>query len=211
MHAVGYIRVSTEEQGRSGLGLEAQEQRIRTECQRRGWELSVLAREVRSGKDMRRPKLTTLLQRLDTEGGVLIVAKLDRLSRSVADFSAVVERSRARGWSLRILDLDIDTATPVGEAVVMVLATFAQLERRMTGQRTREALVVKRSQGAKLGRPVTVDPGVRARVLELRASGMSFAAVARTLDTERVPTSHGAERWWPSTVRQITLSATTGC
>lgn len=202
-NAVGYARVSTEEQGRSGLGLEAQEQRIRSECERRGWELGVLAREVRSGKDMRRPKLAALLERLDAESGVLVVAKLDRLSRSVADFSAVVERSRTRGWSLRILDLDIDTGTPVGEAVVMVLATFAQLERRMTGQRTREALAVKRSQGATLGRPRSVSDETRRLAVGLRAGGMSLGKIAAHLNAEGVPTGHGGQ-WWPSTVRQIT-------
>ena len=84
----------------------------------------------------------------------LVVAKLDRLSRSLLDFAALMERGRKRGWNLIALDLGVDTSTPSGEMMASVLATFAQqFERRLIGQRTKDALAVKRSQGVVLGRP----------------------------------------------------------
>lgn len=83
------------------------------------------------------------------EGGqadALCVAKLDRLSRSLLDFAGLMERSRKRGWSLVALDLGVDTSTPSGEMMASVLATFAQFERRLIGERTRAALAEKRAR-----------------------------------------------------------------
>jgi DNA invertase Pin-like site-specific DNA recombinase len=83
----------------------------------------------------------------------LVVAKLDRLSRSMIDFTGVMAKAQKQGWALVALDCAVDTTTPAGEAMAHVLATFAQFERRLIGQRTREALAVKRKQGVRLGRP----------------------------------------------------------
>lgn len=95
-----------------------------------------------------------MLQRGDA--CTLVVSKLDRLSRSLVQFAELMERSRRKGWSLVALDLGVDTSTPAGEMMASVLASFAQYERRLIGQRTRDALAVKREQGVRLGRPCDV-------------------------------------------------------
>jgi len=94
----------------------------------------------------------------------LVVAKLDRLSRSMLDFTAVMARAQKQGWALVALDCAVDTTTPAGEAMANVLATFAQFERRLISQRTKEALAIKRAQGVRLGRPRTMPTGVRHRI-----------------------------------------------
>ena len=75
----------------------------------------------------------------------LLVAKLDRLSRSLLDFAQLMARSQRKRWAPVALDLGVDTSTPSGEMMASVLAVFAQFERRLIGQRTKEALAVKRS------------------------------------------------------------------
>ena len=73
------------------------------------------------------------------------------------DFTALMATAQKQGWALVALDCAVDTTTPAGEAMANVLAMFAQFERRLISQRTREALAVKRSQGVRLGRPPTLD------------------------------------------------------
>src|SRR5439155_23274781 len=131
------------------------------------------------------------------EAAALVVAKLDRLSRSLLDFAGLMERARRKGWSLVALDLGVDTSTPSGEMMASVLATFAQFERRLIGQRTKDALAVKRSQGVQLGRPREISAETIERVRELHASsGLSIAAIARRLNDEGVPTARGGK--WSS-------------
>ena len=114
---IGYIRVSTDKQIASGAGLEAQIAYIEAEAKRRGAELEIVSEgEGASGKSMRkRLALNEAMARLDKgEANALIVYKLDRLTRSVADFLTVLERSRKGKWALIIGDLSIDTSTPMG-------------------------------------------------------------------------------------------------
>ncbi|MCA1677351.1 MAG: recombinase family protein, partial [Actinobacteria bacterium] len=82
----------------------------------------------------------------------LVVAKLDRLSRSVQDAAGLLDRAQRHGWALVAADLGVDASTPAGEAMANVMATFGQLERRMIGQRTREALAARKAAGVRLGR-----------------------------------------------------------
>jgi DNA invertase Pin-like site-specific DNA recombinase len=202
---IGYARVSTVEQGANGAGLEAQRQAIQAECARRGWTLVRIDEDVQSGKSLRRRVgLERALDGLDShEADALVVAKLDRLSRSLADFALLVERSRKKDWEIVVLDLNVDTTTPTGEAMASMLAVFSQWERRMIGLRTKEALAVRRQQGVRLGRPPTVDAATRMRVRRMRSRGCSFATIAEKLNEERVPTAHGGKRWYPATVRSL--------
>lgn len=208
---IGYVRVSTLEQGATGAGLEAQRTSIKAECERRGWRLLRIEEDVQSGKSLqRREGLKHTLTALDKgEATGLVVAKLDRLSRSLADFAAIVERSRKRGWEVVVLDLNVDTTTPTGEAMASMLAVFSQWERRMIGQRTKDALAVKRKQGVQLGRPRVVDPITRRRIKTLRSRGWSFGRIAAKLNEERVPTGHGGARWYPATVSKIVSAEVT--
>ena len=90
-----------------------------------------------------------------------------------------------------------------------VLATFAQFERRLIGQRTREALAAKRAAGVRLGRPPSLPGEVRERIAAERQAGKSFAAIATLLNDEGVATAQGGNQWWPGTVRSVLLSPLT--
>jgi DNA invertase Pin-like site-specific DNA recombinase len=203
---VGYIRVSTEEQANSGLGLETQRAKLVAECDRQGWTLvDVLADEGISAKRMdNRPALQRALARVEKgDAAILMVAKLDRLSRSVHDFTGVVARADRNGWSLVVLDLGVDTSTPTGDMMANVMASFAQFERKLIAQRTSDALQVKKTQGARLGRPDRTPPETVARIVAMRRGGATLAAIATALTAEGVPTSQGGKRWYPSTVAAV--------
>jgi DNA invertase Pin-like site-specific DNA recombinase len=205
MRVIGYVRVSTEEQSRSGAGLEAQRQAILAECRRRGWQ-SVETVEDRgySARDLRRPGIQAALDALARgEASALVVSKLDRLSRSMLDFTALMARAQREGWALVALDCAVDTTTPAGEAMANVLATFAQFERRLIGQRTREALARKREEGVKLGRPRSLPARVVKRIKREREAGRSYRSIADALNAEGVPTAQGGRQWWPATVRAV--------
>jgi DNA invertase Pin-like site-specific DNA recombinase len=113
-----------------------------------------------------------------------------------------MERSRTEGWSVVALDLGVDTSTPSGEMMASVLATFAQFERRLIGQRTKDALAVRKAQGVKLGRPRTVDDTVVAEILRLRRGGNTYRAIAETLNERNVPAGQGGS-WHAATVHRI--------
>jgi len=170
---VAYLRVSTEEQADSGAGLAAQEAAIRAECERR--ELPLLAMHTDagvSGKFLVRPALTAALANLDAgRGTVLMVSRLDRLTRSVHDASGLMQRAENSGWGLVALDAPVDTTTPAGRAMAQILSVFAELERRLIGERTKAALAIKRDQGVVLGRPRTLPDKVVKRILKERGAG----------------------------------------
>lgn len=206
---VGYARVSTDEQADSGLGLGAQRDAIQAECARRGWILiTVQTDSAASGKSLNgRPALVAALEAVESDrADALVVAKLDRLSRSLHDFAGLMARAQAKGWNLVALDLGIDLATPAGEFMANVMASAVQWERRIIGQRTRDALAVKRAQGVRLGRPRTLSDVVIRRISDDRCRGRSLAAIANDLNTDDVPTAHGGALWYASTVRAVLVS-----
>ncbi len=205
MKVVGYIRVSTLEQADSGAGLEAQRRIIADKISSEGWDLVGIYTDSASGKSMNgRTGLKAAIKAVETgEAEALVVAKLDRLCRSLIDFAGLMERSRRKGWVLLALDLGVDTTTPSGELMANVLASFALFERRLIGQRTKEGLAVKRSQGVRLGRPRKIDRKVRRRIHRLRASGKTYVDIAQRLNRGGIPTAHGGKRWHPSTIRAV--------
>jgi DNA invertase Pin-like site-specific DNA recombinase len=201
-NVIGYARVSTEEQGASGAGLEAQRRAIRAECKRRGWTLVRIEEDVLSGRTMRRPGLQRALEACRSgEVAGVVVSKLDRLSRSLVDFAGLLTDAQARRYNVVALDLGVDLSTPSGEFLASVMASAAQWERRIIGQRTKDALAVKRAQGVKLGRPRTMPEELRARIRAMRKRGLSLPAIAATLEAQGVPTARGGKRWYASTIR----------
>ena len=202
---VGYLRVSTEEQADSGAGLAVQEAAIRAECERRELPLLALHTDAGiSGKSLVRPALTAALEDLDARhGDVLMVAKLDRLTRSVHDASGLMQRSEKSGWGLVALDAPVDTTTPAGRAMAQILSVFAELERRLIGERTKAALAVKKSEGVRLGRPRTLPDKVVERIVRERTRGRTWKAIADGLNGDLVATAQGGLRWYPATVRSV--------
>ena len=201
--------MSTEEQRGSGAGLAAQRAAILSECQRRGWHLvDVIEDAGYSAKDLKRPGVRLALDLLGQgRADALVVAKLDRLSRSMLDFASIMATAQKQHWGLIALDCAVDTTTPAGEAMANVLATFAQFERRLISQRTKDALAAKKAQGVRLGRPRQLPQRVVNRIVRDRDRGNTLSAIAEILNRDRVPTVQGGQRWYPSTVRAVLCSS----
>lgn len=211
--ALAYCRVSTADQAENGASLDAQETALREHAARLGWDVEILREEGKSAKSLKgRPVLLDALSRLDRrEADILLAVRLDRLSRSLIDFSNLYERSAKKGWSIVLPASAIDTsaaAGPAGKFSAQIQAAAAELERGLISVRTREALAQLKADGVRLGRSVAADflPTYR-RVLDMHADGDSMNAIARKLNDAGVATAKGG-KWYPSTVRAIVTSET---
>ena len=204
MTVVGYVRVSTTEQAVGGLGLQAQRAAIEGACRQHRWCLTAIHEDAGvSAKTNYRPGLARALSACkQNPGTILLVAKLDRLVRSLTGYASLVERAELEGWSFVALDTP-ETDTPHGQAMQGMTAIFAQLERQLISQRTREALSAARNRGVRLGRPPAVSDAAAEIVLTLGRAGWSSRAIARHLQELDVPAPHGGERWHPSTVIRL--------
>ncbi len=215
---IAYLRVSTEMQGDSGAGLAAQRTAILAEAERRGWaEQDIIwLEDVASAKNAKRPGLETALAMLKRrEASVLVISKMDRLSRSLLDFAGIMELAQKQRWALVALDSPADPTTPAGEAMSSVLMVFSQLERRLIGERTRNAMAEKKAKGAQyggrrvprlgrsLGRKSNVPARVRERIQRESDTGKSAYAIAKALNADSVPTAQGGRAWYPATVRKL--------
>jgi DNA invertase Pin-like site-specific DNA recombinase len=211
MQVTAYLRVSTAEQTDSGAGLGAQRAAILAEVERRGWQEEDVEWIEDAGFSATNTKRPGLAQALDLlargEAAVLMVSRVDRLSRSVLDFAGVMQRAQKEGWALVALDSPADLTTPQGGLMANVMIAFAEFERLLIGQRTKEALAVKKAQGVRLGRPPAIPMAVVHRIVAERRSGRSWPAIAEGLNADDVPTAHGGAAWWPATVRKIALRA----
>jgi DNA invertase Pin-like site-specific DNA recombinase len=209
--AIGYVRCSTEEQADSRAGLEVQRAAILAEARRRGWDeadLTFVEDAGFSGKDLHRPGIEAALDALrHRKADTLVVSKLDRLSRSLVDFAGLMDRASREHWALVALDLGVDTSTPAGEAMAAMLATFAQFERRLIGERTKAALAIKKAAGVRLGRPRLIPEDIVARIVAERSSGATLRAIADRLNRDGVPTSMGGRQWWVATVQGVLSQA----
>lgn len=201
---IPYFRVSTSEQGESGAGLAAQNAKVTAEQRARGWEVVAAYTDVASGKSMRkRPELARALASLEAgEADLLVVAKLDRLSRSMLDFAGMVALSQEQGWGIVALDLGVDTSTPNGKLVANIIMALAEWERELIGQRTKDALGAVKASGKKLGRPSNRIPEAEAIIRTLVAEGVSLRGIAKRLNDQDIRTSQGGQ-WHASTVRLV--------
>ncbi len=139
---VAYFRVSTAQQGRSGLGLEAQQESVNQFVRGREGEIVAEYEEVESGKIDERPELASAMKRCRTTGATLLVAKLDRLSRDAA-FLLTLQKGNVKFVAANLPNAD--------ETTVGFMAIIAQHEARAIGQRTKEALAAAKARGTKLG------------------------------------------------------------
>jgi DNA invertase Pin-like site-specific DNA recombinase len=205
---IGYVRVSTARQTDSGLGLAAQEAKIRDAAERAGWDVELRADRGKSGAKIN-PAMRGALD--DLTAGLadgLVVAKMDRLARSIQHAAEIMNRARAQGWNLIVLDLGLDLSTPQGRAMANMLATFAEFERDMISVRTREAMSAAKARGARYGRPRLVSTPLVRRIVCARDDGASYGAIARELTAEGIPSPTGRPAWQEATVRRIYTSAT---
>ncbi|MBP0495702.1 recombinase family protein [Pararoseomonas indoligenes] len=216
-YAVALYRVSTAEQGHSGLGLEAQQASVRAFVDREGWTLVAENQDIASGKDDRRPGFQAALTRCRQLGAVLVAARLDRITRRAHTLSQLLEE----GISIRAADM------PGADDLMMrVYAAMAQKERELISERTRAALAAARARGAVLGGdrgwrpplPPCAAAATQARqekatrsahrllleVEALRREGITAkAAMARALTERGVPTPRGGAVWTHTTVARV--------
>jgi DNA invertase Pin-like site-specific DNA recombinase len=202
LQLIGYARVSTDEQALYGYGLDAQETKLREHARRVSAELVVIRDEGVSGKTLERPGLMRALTRIAaSEADGLVVAKLDRLTRSVIDFAMLLEWFSVADATLAALDFDLDTSTPSGRLVATIMAGVAEWERGVIAQRTREGLAAARAQGRPVGRPAVPDE-LAHRIRQMREDGMTLQAICDRLNAEQVPTARGATEWRPSAIQR---------
>lgn len=212
MQNVGYIRVSTEEQAQSGLGLEAQERELRAHCCARGIALDdLLVDGGCSGKDLNRPGIIELLRRVrGRRVGMVLTVKIDRLSRRVIDTLSIVETLHKHDAAIVFVQEAIDTTSAAGKAMLTVIAAFAEMERNYISERTRSALATKKARGERLGNPpfgvFAGEGAVCEAARELRSQGLSLRAIASAL------AQHGfrprrAKAWSPEMVRRLMVVA----
>ncbi|WP_198370526.1 recombinase family protein [Roseomonas rosulenta] len=215
--AVGLIRVSTAEQGQSGLGLEAQQASIRSFVAAQGWTLVAEYSDIASGKDDRRPGFQAALARCRQLDAVLVAARLDRITRRAHTLSQLLED----GVSIRAADMP-----GADDLMLRIYAAMAQKERELISERTRAALAAAKARGIALGgdrgyRPVAGPDAMAAALARreaaeraahrlglelerLRAEGVSgHAAIARALNARAVPTPRGWGAWTHTTVARI--------
>jgi len=215
---VSYLRVSTTKQGASGLGLEAQRQAVADFLNGGRWSLVREFVEVESGKRDDRPKLSEAMALCRLHGAVLVIAKLDRLSRD-AHFLLGLQKG-----GVKFVAADMPEAN---ELTIGLLAVVAQHERQMISKRTKDALAAAKVRGTKLGgvransadlHKVGSPAGLAARqakavrragdvlpiIAGLQASGVTtLAALAEALTTREIPTARGSSTWSPMQVSRV--------
>lgn len=170
---IGYARVSTSDQH-----LHAQLDALRDA----GCE--VVFEEHAGGGRWDRPELQRMLAELGP-GDVVVVAKLDRLSRSLRDLLRILENMEAAGSGFRSLSESIDTTTPAGRMLASMLGAFAEFERAMIRERTSAGLAAARARGRVGGRRPKLDRHQRAEALSMLRGGRTAADVARTFGVHR--------------------------
>lgn len=204
--AIGYIRCSTAEQGDSGLGLRAQEARIRAAAKARGWKLVGIEQDVASGRTRNgRQGLERALEAVrEHEKGatVLLAAKLDRVARSSQDFANIAAEGRRHGFELGFADGDFDLTTANGRLMADLLVRLAQWESEIAAERTREAMRVAREEGRWTPPKPQTNAETLALMRELKEAGKGYSAIAAILNAEGIRRPRGGI-WDGGTVSRI--------
>lgn len=218
MKAIGYTRCSTQEQADSGLGLDAQSERIRAYCTMRELELIEIVTDagVSGGKPLASreggQQVITMLKKDQAQAVVML--KLDRMFRNAGDCLTTVEEWNRSDVSLHIVDLGgnaIDTTSAAGRFMLVILAGAAEMERNLTRERTKSAMAVKRANGHRVGTvPYGYDLGedgaslvpndaqqqIIAEIQSMRAHGKTLEQIADDLTTRGIPTKTGKSNCW---------------
>ncbi len=187
-----YVRVSTEEQAKEGLSIDAQIDRCKAFCKARGWTVYQIYTDAgHSAGSTNRPALKNLLQDIkDKKVGILLVYKIDRFSRKLKDLISILEDLKSKGVNFTSVTEQIDTTTAMGEAFFQIIGVFAQLERGMVKERVELAFSKKIDLGEVLNRApwgytyqnrkLVVVPEEAAKVkefFEMVAAGISYKAI----------------------------------
>ena len=224
MLTIGYVRVSTDRQAEQGVSLEAQEAKIRAMATVQGTELlDVIVDGGESAKSLNRPGLQRMMT-LVNSGKVqaVIVAKLDRLTRSVKDLCGLLELFEKRKVALISVAEALDTGSAAGRLVITIMGAVSQWEREAIGERTRDALRHKRSNGERVGNigfgyrlspdgrhlePDDTEQAALAEIRNLRRKGHTLRGIAATLNNRGHRTRRGAQWRLESVARVIKQNA----
>lgn len=221
MHtAVGYIRVSTEEQAREGVSLAAQRKKIEAWCDLHDHKLISVHEDVFSGASTgKRSGLKAALDEACRRKSALVCYSLSRLARSTVDAILISDRLQRAGADLVSLSEKIDSTSAAGKMIFRLLAVLAEFERDQLAERTRTAMRHLQSQGKRISRhtPYGFDlspcekillenPAEQAVIelmIDLRSSGLSFRAIAQELEARSILTKQCRSKWSPKVVRDL--------
>lgn len=187
-----------------GVPTGEQEAAIRAECARRGWRVvDVMEEEPAAADSTERAALRRSLGRVVAgEADAIAVSEFSCLAGSVVALGPQLRHLAALNVRLVVVDDGIDTSTEVGERLVEVIAGLGEWERERIANGTRERLAALRAEGNSVGGPAVVNhPALRAKIAEMRATGMTLQAIADALNAEGVPTLRGGAFWRPSSVQ----------
>lgn len=201
MKVVAYLRVSTDNQQESGLGLSDQEQKIIGYCKLYDLELVKIIKEAASGRSLDRPGLQEALNMLEKgEAEGLIVAKLDRLTRSVRDMGILLDKYFATKYAFFVVTEKIDTFSASGRLLLRLMASIAEWERETIAERTSSALSQKRKRGERtggslcygwnqVGNKLVENPqeqSVISQIRTLRKDGCTYQGIADRLNASGI-------------------------
>jgi DNA invertase Pin-like site-specific DNA recombinase len=217
---VAYVRVSSETQAAEGVSLSAQEARIASYCAAMGWAVSETVRDAgESAKSLKRPGIAKTLDAVRRGVvGRIVVAKLDRLTRSVRDLADLIDLCAKHDVALVSVGETLDTSTAAGRMVVNMLGVVAAWEREAIGERTATALAHKRQQRMAYGptpfgfvrvgdalAPEPKEQDALAEAARMDRAGASFREIAGRL-TELGVRPHRGQRWYASSVSAMLRS-----
>ena len=217
MKAVGYVRVSTDEQAKSGLGLEAQIAKIKAYAELFDIELTeIIADEGLSGKTLEREGLQRAIKMLkEKKAEGMVIAKLDRLTRNVADLGTLVSTVFDKA-ELYSVSEQINTKNAAGRLVLNVLVSVAQWERETICERTKDALQAKKARGEKTGGNVPFgyeevngklirneeEQSIISEIKSLKNKGLSLRKIAEELNARGIATKNG-KTWTATQIQRI--------
>ncbi len=214
--AIGYIRVSTQEQANHGYSLDAQTAKLQAYASLYDIELiDIVVDAGVSAKSLKREGLQRVLTTLDNGGAdAVLIFKLDRLTRSVKDWNVLIEKYFTHKALLSVSD-QIDTRTAAGRLCLNVLMSVAQWERETIGERTSTALQYKKSQGQHIGSVpygyeaidktlavVESEAAAIALIQEMRQQGAKLQAIADELNAQNIATKRGG-KWYATSVKNV--------
>lgn len=208
MKAIGYVRVSTDKQADGGVSLEAQAEKVRAMATVQGVELlDIIIDAGQSAKTLDRPGMARLLKLVDSRAvDCVIVAKLDRITRSVKDLAELLDRFNRREVSLVSVADSLDTRTAAGRLVLNIMVSVSQWEREAIGERTKDAMAHMKATGARVGNiafgfqlgengqlvPNQAERDIIAKVRELQVAGYSLREIAAELNRQGFTTRRGS-------------------
>jgi len=223
MTAIGYVRVSTDKQADRGVSLDAQAEKIRAMAVVHNADLlDIIVDGGESAKSLNRPGMAQLLAMVGAgEVQTVIVAKLDRLTRSVKDLCTLLERFERRSVALISVAESLDTGSAAGRLVLNIMTAVSQWEREAIGERTRDALCHKRNLGERVGNipfgsrladdgqhlePDAVEQTALAEIRRLRSEGAAMRKIAVALNQRAYRTRRGTP-WRLESVARILKGA----